>query len=222
MLNCNHEQKMLRLDLQFFGDDGAEGDSTASAEGTATANKTEENTPQIDEATRRFIQSEVDRLMADERKNSATLKKENEKLKKEKMTADELKKYEDEQKAKQLEDREKAITDRENRYYALNAVLKADIGVDSAIAEEVVSLVLGSNSDEIDGRIATLTKVVNKLSANKVDSTFKANGRTPKGASGNGEETKKTESVAEKLGKQTAETNKQASSVLNSYLGGNK
>lgn len=216
-------EKLLRLDLQFFGEEGASDNATDGAENATDKADDAENGQHNDEKIRRFIQSEVDRIVAEERKKSAVLTKENEKLKKEKMTADELKKYEDEQKAKELADREQAIADRENRYYALNAVLKANIGVDSDVAEEVVELVIGTDNDEIDKKIATLSKVVNKLSANKVDVAFKTNGRNPKGAGSatNGESEKKS-NIAEQLGKKTAEANKQANTILNYYLGGNK
>lgn len=215
----SNTERMLRLNLQFFGDDGADdGSEPGTDNGAGAENKPDNN----DEKLEKLIQAKVDRLMAEERKKTAELQKKVDKMTKEKMSAEEIKKLEDEEKAKELADREKAIADRENRYYALNAVLKADIGVESDVAEEVVGLVLGASNEETDAKIATLAKVVNKMSANKVDKAFKDNGRNPKGSGNGGGGNDKTTTVAETLGKQRAEMNKQATDVLNYYTGGNK
>lgn len=225
MLISNVERQMLRLNLQFFGEGaegGAEGaEGAGNGAGDNGGNGEGQDNALTQGAIEKLVQSRVDKATADLGKTIATLKKENEKLTKEKMSAEEVKKYEDEQKAKDLADREKAITEKENRYYALNAVLKANIGVDSDVANDVVDLVMGADNTEIDGKIATLTKIVNKLSANKVDGVFKQNGRDPKG-SGGGDGGKKDTSVAEKLGQRAADANKQANDILNHYIGGKK
>ena len=226
MLISNTDRKMLRLDLQFFGE-GAEG----GAEGAGSAGDGagdnggngagQESTPLTQEAIDKLIQSGVDKATAELGKKIAQLQKENEKLKKDAMSAEEVKKYEDEQRSKDLEDREKAITEKENRYYALNAVLRADIGVDSDVANDVVDLVMGADSTEIDGKIATLVKIVNALSSNKVNGVFRQNGRDPKG-SGGGEGGNKGSTVAERLGERAAARNKQANEILDHYMGGKK
>ena len=226
MLISNTERQMLRLNLQFFGE-GAEG-GAEGAEGAGNGagdnggnGAGQENNNLTQEAIEKLVQSRVDKITADLGKKLAASQKEVEKLKKDAMSAEEVKKYEDEQRSKDLADREKAITEKENRYYALNAVLKANIGVDSDVANDVVDLVMGADNGEIDGKIATLTKIVNKLSANKVDGVFKQNGRDPKG-SGGGEGGKKENTIAEKLGQRAADANKQANDILNHYIGGKK
>lgn len=222
--------KIGRLDLQFFADGGEGGtggtgdgavatDVTPDTKGSGDNNTaTDNDSPLTTEAIERIVQSKVDTLMADARKENANLKKENEKLKKDAMSAEELKKYEDDQRTKQLEERDKAITARENNYYALNALLKANIEVGSDISEECVSLVMGADSKEIDAKIATLTKIVNALSEKKVDKVFKTNGRTPNGSGQSSDEGKS--SIAEKLGKTRAEQEKKSNDVLKHYIGG--
>lgn len=202
--------------------------TTTAGEATQTT-QTEQTTTQAEqspltmEAIEKLVQSRVDKNTAELGKKIASLQKENESLKKDKMTAEQLKQYEDEQTAKQLAEREKAITDRENRYYALNNVLKANIGVSNEIADKVVSVILNpvNDNDGIDEKIKTLTEWANSIKSETVDKTFKANGRVPNGGGKSGED-KKDNNIAVEIGKKAAERAKQSNDILNYYYGGKK
>ena len=221
MLYSNSE-RMLRLNLQFFGAEGGEGGAEGGAPaGTATGTDTPPATdPKAgdDERIAKLVQSQVDRAMAEERKKSADLQKKVDKLTKEKMSAEEIKKLEDEEREKVLAEREKALTQKTNLIYAQQAVTKAGFGDD---LEAVVDFVMGDSEEKTDERVTAFKSLVDKIVAAQVQATFKANGRSPHGA-GSDQDTKPENSIAEKLGKERAAQNKQSNDILNHYIGGKK
>lgn len=233
MLISNSERKLknlLRLDLQFFGEEGgaaggAEGGTdagTAATNAAATAANAAagEQGAQANEDDRiaKLVQSQVDRLMAEERKKSADLQKQIAKMQREKMSDEEIKKLEFEEKEKNLADRERKIAQQTNLIYAQQAVTKAGYGDDLAA---VVDFVMGDSEEKTDERIKAFSALVNKITAAQVDKTFKQNGRTPNGASA-AHETKTENTIAEKLGKTRAEQTQKANDILNHYIGGKK
>lgn len=214
-------ERMLRLNLQFFGEDGA-GDNGAGAEGATNdegakndgakndGNKATE-TVLSSEAIQKLIQKTVDERTADLGKKISDLRKENETLKKANMTAEEIAKADKEEFEKQ-----KAEVELQKRQiHAHKAVATAGFGDD---AEAVVNLVLGDTDENTDKRLADFKSLVDKLVAAQVDKTFKANGRNPKGAGNSNSEGGNETNIAEQLGKQTAESTKQANDVLKHYL----
>lgn len=205
---------------------GAENTAVESTESTATETKqAEQNTQQTEsEKLDKIIQSRVDRAIAEERKKNADLQKKLDRLTKEKLSDDEIKKLEAEDREKALDEREKALQEKENRLYAIKAIKEAGLDDGSDTALEIVDLVIsGANDTEetIESKVKTIQALVKKLVAAEVDKTFKANGRVPQGANVSNA-SKTTNSIAERLGKDRATQNKQASDVLSYYTGGKK
>ena len=221
MLISNSE-RMLRLNLQFFGE-GADGGTGGTAGGTDTgaaggADGGTGTQASEEERISKLVQSQVDRLMAEERKKNAELQKKVDKMTKEKLSDEEIKKLEFEEKEKTLAEREKTLNQQKNLIYAQQAVTKAGFGDDLSA---VVDFVMGDSEEKTDERVKNFKTLVDKIVAAQVDKTFKANGRTPNGA-GNAQETKSDNSIAEKLGKAKAEQTKKSNDILNHYYTGGK
>ena len=215
MLISNTERAMLRLNLQFFGADGGEGETGGEggtpADGGTPAAGTETPPTQTNDDIAKIVQSQVDRLLAPERKKNADLQKQIDKLLKEKMSAEEIKKLEDEEREKALSEREAALTQKTNLIYAQQAVTKAGFGDD---LEAVVDFVMGESEEKTEERVKAFKTLVDKIVAAQVDKTFKQNGRTPYGAS-NSQDDKPENGIAKKLGEARAAQNKQSNDILN-------
>ena len=164
----------------------------------------------------RLLQARLDKAMAEERKKTSLLQKELDKIKQEKMTAEELKKYDDEKKDKELAERERTILEKENRYYAIMALKKSGLDDGSEIALDLANIVMGSNNEETDSKIKTLSEVINKMVDNKVNERFKSFGRVPNNSNVSIEDTNNT--LAESLGKTKAEQNKRSNDILKYYI----
>lgn len=175
------------------------------------------NTENLD----KLIQSKVDRLMADARKENATLQKELDKQKKARMSDEEVKQYEISEREKAIAAKEKELADRENRLYAIKAIKAAGLDDGGENSLELVDFVMSDTEENIDTRVKAFKSLVDKMVAAEVDKTFKTNGRTPKGAN-NGGQTKETSTIAETLGKTRAAQTEKSNKILNHYLGGNK
>ncbi len=83
-------------------------------------------------------------------------------------------------------DKEKALTDRENRLFAIKAIKEAGLDDGSNTALELVDIVISGKEDTeetIKGKINTIKSYCEKRVVAEVDKIFKANGRTPNGAS---------------------------------------
>ena len=177
------------------------------------------------EKLQKYIQSEIDKALAKERKAHAETKKALEALQKDKLTDDELAEVARKNHEKELADREKAITDKENRYFAITAIKEAglDDGSDKALA--LVDLVVTGNGDTeetIKAKVKAVGDYISAIVAAKVDERFKNNGRNPNGSDdGDGGDDKDKNKFAVKLGKQRAEQDKKANDVLAHYgIGG--
>lgn len=217
------KRALLRLNLQFFGSEGEGGSGgegvTTETDNKATDNKATDNneaqnTVLSSEAIQKMIQSTVDNRTAELGKTIATLKKENEQLKKANMTAEEIQKAEREE----FENQKAEVEFQKREIFAHRAVAKA--GYDGDSVQDIVDIVLSDTDDKTSEKLQKFTAIIDKITSKKVDKLYETNGRDPKASHTN--DGKETMNIAEKLGKQTAETNKQAQSVLQHYLGGNK
>lgn len=177
------------------------------------------------EKLQKYIQSEIDKALAKERKAHAETKKALEALQKDKLSDDELAEVARKKHEKELADREKAITDKENRYFAIKAIKDANLddGSDKALA--LVDLVVTGNEDTeetITQRVKAVGDYISAMVAAKVEERFKNNGRNPNGSDdGDGGDDKEKNKFAVKLGKQRAEQDKKANDVLAHYgIGG--
>lgn len=211
------KRELLRLNLQFFGSEG-EGEGGGEPAPTDNNNKATDNNAQdtvlSSEAIQKMIQSTVDNRTAELGKTIAALKKENEQLKKANMTAEEIQKAEREE----FETQKAEVEQQKREIFAHRAVAKA--GYDGDSVQDIVDIVLSDTDDKTSEKLQKFTAIIDKITSKKVDKLYETNGRDPKASHTN--DGKETMNIAEKLGKQTAETNKQAQSVLQHYLGGNK
>lgn len=217
-----NSERLLRLNLQFFGGEGdggtaATGDNTATENNTAaeTGDDKAKDTVLSSEAIQKMIQSTVDNRTAELGKTIASLKKENEQLKKANMTAEQIAQAEREE----FETQKAEVEFQKREIYAHKVVAKAGYSGDDA--QSVVDIVLSKTDEETADKLQKFTAIVDKVASQKVDKLYSTNGRDPK-ASHSNTDGNKTINIAEKLGKQTAEADKQAQDVLQHYLGGNK
>lgn len=187
---------------------------TKAAETPATETTEQAKQPALSsEEIQKMIQSTVDTRTAELGKTIADLKKENLELKKKNMTAEEIQKADKEEFEKQ-----KAEVELQKRQiYAHRIVANAGYGDN---AEAVVDIILGDTDDKTKERLDNFKSLVDKLVAETVQKTFKANGRLPNGGNANGDDTKKETNIAAELGKKKAETQKQSNDILKHYYGG--
>lgn len=226
---------LLRIPMQFFaeggdtgsseGGTGSNGDSTTnnpqnnqnSSEGNSGASQ---NTP--DNSTlEKLIQSAVDRAtnkLGNENKN---LRKQLDDIMEQKLTDDERVELERKQEREQFEQEKAQFTAEKNKLYAINALAKAELSIESDKLENLVSLVMGEDETEIGNNVKNLSDLVKVLVASKVEQTFKDNGRNPAGSGNAGKkDDKKENSLATQLGKQAHEANQRSAEVLKFYTGG--
>ncbi len=189
--------------------------NTEAAESTASEAKTEETT---EERIEKLVQSRLDKALANERKENASLKKKLDKLSKEKLSEDEVKQLEISDREAAIQAKEKEIAEKENRLTAIKAIKSAGLDDGGDLALELADLVVVENdtAETIEARIKTIGALVKKMTAAEVEKTFKTNGRTPNGAP----KGSKTENIASKLGKQRAEQVKKSNNILKLYTGG--
>lgn len=224
---------LIRLSLQYFAEGGADGagaDNTAGTGDTPAdgqqanqqANQ-QNNKPNDIESLEKYVQSKVDKAMADERKKSAELQKQLDKMKREKMSDDEIKQLEFAEKEKALAEKEKAITEQQNRLYAVKAIQAAGLD-DGGNVLEIVDFVLSDSEEATDNKVKAFKALLDKMVAAQVDKTFKSNGRVPNGASGGAKEDKQNteNNIAAQLGKTRAEQAKKSNEILNYYTGGKR
>lgn len=169
-----------------------------------------------------LVQARAEKITAEMGKKNAALQKELDSLKKEKMTAEELKQLEMSEKEKTLVEREKALKDKENRLSAIKAIKDAGLDDGSNLSLELVDFVIADDEESISKRVKTFGDLVKRFVEDKVNKTFKDNGRNPNGGNskGRGEDRNKSNSVAESLGKARAEKQKQSNEILKYYGGG--
>ncbi len=170
----------------------------------------------------KLVQAKANKLTAEISKKNAQLQKELDTLKREKMTAEELKQLEMSEKEKTLAEREKMLLDKENRLIAIRAIKEAGLDDGSDKSLELVDFVMAADEDSIKNKVKAFGNLVNKFVESKVGKIFKDNGRNPNAnnSNGNAEDKRKSDSVAESLGKARAEKQKQSDGILKFYRGG--
>lgn len=171
----------------------------------------------------KLVQAEADRRTKDMGKTIADLKKQLDTLQKASMTAEEIKQLEITQKEQELQDKEREITEKENRLFIVEAVKKAGLDDGGDYVLDFYDLVYADTQDQITANVEKLKSAIDKRVASEVDKTFRAGGRTPKGAQNGAQGGTVTENtIAEQLGKRIAEQRAASNSVLEHYYGGNK
>lgn len=236
-------RKPLRINMQFFaegGDAGAGADSSAKggadansaggdpsstgADNNAAGNPQTDNKGQTDDKMteiEKLIQKAVDRATNKLGNENKSLKEKLGKLQKEKLSAEELRELEIKTREAEIAEREAAIAEKENRLYAIKAIKAAGLDDGSDMSLQLVDFVIAGKTEDIDARVKTFNDLFKSFVKREVEKTFKESGRNPNGGQqGAGDKDKKDSSIATKLGKAAAETNKQSQTVLNHYLGG--
>lgn len=221
--------EIFKIPMQFFAEGGESGANSGTANGNINGNQDNNgsdnnadsqsnNTPDLD----KLAQARADKLTAEISKKNAALQKELDNLKKEKMTAEELKQLEMSEKEKTLAEHEKALKDKENRLLAIKSIKAAGLDDGSDKALELVDFVITDDEESINNRVKAFGDLVKRFVEDKVNNTFKDNGRNPNGgnSNGNAENGNKSNSVAESLGKARAEKQKQSNEILKYYGGG--
>ena len=198
---------------------GAE--STATEQQTAAAQGNNENAQSENKGTdfEALIQKAVDRATNKLGNDNKRLREENERLKKEKLSDDEIKKLEMQEQQKELDERDKALTEKENRWIAMQAIKEVGLDDGSKDSLAIVDFVMAEDEAGIKERVKAFNALVERIVKTKVDGVFKANGRTPgvgtdSAANAGGQ----NDSLAVRMGKNTAQTNKNAQSVLEHYI----
>lgn len=226
----------LRISMQFFAaDTGADagGSSTGSQTGSTGSNEgntnsttqtgqnaatgnSEQNksTPSLEA----LIQSAVDRATNKLGNENKRLQSQVEELMKQKLTDEERVELERKQERERFEQEKAQFLEEKNKLYAITALSKAELSVESDKLETLVSLVLGTDENAINQNVKALSDVVKALVASKVEQTFKENGRNPAG-SGNADNKSKDEktAVAEQLGKVRSEQQKRSREILDKF-----
>lgn len=191
----------------------------AAAQQTETTAANHENglSPELEA----LIQKRIDRATNKIGNENKKLRADLEAARKAKLSEDEIKQLEMQEQQKALDERDKALTEKENRWIAMKAIKEAglDDGSDASLA--IVDFVMADTEEGIKERVKAFDALVKRIVQSKVDGVFKANGRTPGvGSDSASNAGGKNESIAARLGKNTANANKAAQSVLDHYLGG--
>ena len=173
--------------------------------------------PDLDAIVQRAVDRATNKLGNENKK----LREKIEKLEKAGMDAEELKNFELSEKEKEIAERERALTEKENRLIAIKVLGEVGMYDGSETALSLVDFVMADDEDGIRERVKTLNALVEKIVKGKVDGVFKANGRTPGvGTDATGGSVKNTDSLAVRMGKNTAQANQQSRKTLDHYLGG--
>lgn len=192
--------------------------TTASTEAQSTT-PAQTNDARLEDLIQRAVDRATNKLGNDNKK----LREENEKLKKEKLSDEELKQLELKEKDAELTEREKKLLDKENRLIAIKAIKEIGLDDGSNASLDLVDFVMGEDEKAIKDKVKVFDALVKRFVQAEVDRVFKSNGRKPGvGNAGVAGEDDKTNSVAVRLGQNTAKANKAAKSTLDYYLGGNK
>lgn len=169
----------------------------------------------IDQIVQRAVDRATQKLGTENKK----LRGEIESLKKAGMDAEEVKKYELSEKEKEIAEREKALNDKTNRLFAISALEATGLKDSKGSTSSLVDFVMADSEEAITERVKAFSALVESIVKVKVDETFKANGRTP-GVGSGGSAKDNTDSLAVRMGKNAAQNNQKARSVLDHYIGG--
>lgn len=190
-----------------------------AAPGTETGQKESYTAAEVEQMINRAVDRATNKLGNDNKKLRGDLEAE----KRKNLSDKEVKELELQEKENALADRERALTEKENRLIAIKAIKEAglDDGSDASLA--IVDFVMAEDEEGIRERVKAFNALVERIVKTKVDGVFKATGRTP----GVGSDTAanaggQNESLAARMGRNAANSNKAAQSVLDHYIGGKK
>lgn len=195
----------------------AEQQQTAATEAAPSTEAEQQESPKAADIEK-MIQRAVDRATNKLGNENKKLRSDLETERKKNLSDKELKELELQEKEKEIADREKALAEKENRLIAIKAIKEAglDDGSDASLA--IVDFVMAEDEDGIKERVKTFQALVDRIVKAKVDGVFKSSGRTP--GVGTDSAGSQTDSLAVRMGKNTASVNKAAQSVLDHYTGG--
>src|SRR5690625_265535 len=136
-LRRTHRRHTMRdlfaFDLQLFATD--ESDTGGGTETQDDAGRTEgdgNHTPEplTEEAVRKMIQSETDRVRTEYVKKLKALEAERDELKKQAMSEQERQQFEAEKRAEELEEKDRLLRQRELALYAVDALREKDLPIE--------------------------------------------------------------------------------------------
>lgn len=150
-----------------------------------TEEETKEDKPDMDTLISQAVQKAVDKVANKLGNENKKLKEQLKEEQKKHLSAEEIKKLELEEKEREILEKEQALRTESNRIYALKALKKAALDDGSEDTFDLLDLVLGDDEEQISVKVKALEKYKRRIEANKVESIYKQNGRTPgKGSDG--------------------------------------
>lgn len=134
-----------------------------------------------DETLKRLRQAEIDRALANERKEKAELKKKIERMEKKYLSEEDRRIKEIEEERERFEKERKEFELEKRKTYALKAMKKADADDSEEATLLIEKLVVACEDEtEIDDMIALLKTIFEKRDKKTVNKIYKENGYTPK------------------------------------------
>lgn len=170
----------------------------------------------------KMIQSALDRERNKHGNEMKKLRAELEAERKKNLSESEIKDLEMKQEREQFELERAEFKREKNKLFAIKALSEIGLNDGSEDSLALVDFVMADDEEGIMENVKTFKALLERLVKAKVDGVFRANGRTP----GVGSETaanaggKNADSLAVRMGKNTAQTNQQARKTLDYYLGG--
>lgn len=144
-----------------------------------TEEETSEENPDVDTLIAQAVQKAVDKVANKMGNENKKLKEQLKEEQKKNLSAEEIRKMELEEKEREILEKEQALRTESNRIYALKALKKAALDDGSEDTFELLDLVLGDDEEQISTKVKALEKYKRRIEANKVESIYKKNGRTP-------------------------------------------
>lgn len=195
--------------------------ASASQEGANNQTAAKNDTKQT--SLEEIVQKAVDRATNKLGNENKKLREENEALKKANLSEAELKQLEMQEKEKEIAEREQRLQEKENRLLAIKAIKEVGLDDGSELSLALVDFVMAEDEAAIKERVKTFDALVKQFVQSEVDKVFKSNGRTPgKGSASTGDKDTSKDSVAVRIGQNTAKANKTAQNTLEYYIGGKK
>ena len=204
-------------------------ETTQTTAETSAVQKGTENTATEQTETKQtsnweeVIQKAVDRATNKLGNENKKLRSELDELKKANLSEAELRKLEMQEKEKEIAEREQKLLEKENRLLAIKAIKEVGLDDGSELSLSLVDFVMAQDEATIKERVTAFDSLVKRMVQAEVDKVFKSNGRIPgKGSAATKEAESNQDSVAVRIGQNTAKANKAAQTTLDYYTGGKK
>lgn len=223
----------LRLPMQFFAEGGStggsEGSTGATGDGTSSnptgtnggstgGSEGSQGNGDSSPTLEQLIQSAVDRATNKLGNENKKLRSQLDELVKQKMTDEERIELERQQEREQFEQEKAQFLEEKNKLFAVNALAKAELNIETDKLPSLIALVMGKDETAISENVRNLSDIVKTLVASKVEETFKNNGRSPSGSGNEGQkDNDKGSTIAERLGKERAEQEKRSREILDKF-----